>query len=114
MEQDEPQRRADTSGRGRRDVEKRWSDPTAFRIPALYTGAVIVIALALLGVFAGLGGDDVWIGAAVPGVFLLGGLIALVNGVVAYSRGRQWVVWQGAAWFLLVLMLFALMVPFAA
>lgn len=114
MRQDEPGRPEDRRSPGQRDVEKRWSDPAAFRNPAMYCGVVIVIALALLGVFAGLGGDDVWVGAAVPGAFLLGGLIALVAGVVAYSRGRQWVAWQGAAWFLLVLMLFALMVPFAA
>lgn len=102
------------NGRGRRDVEKRWSEPTAYRSAALYCGAVIVVAMIFLGVFAGLGGDDRWIGAGVPGAFLVGGLAALVIGVIAYTRGKQWVVWQGAAWFLLVLMLLSLMVPFAA
>lgn len=99
---------------GRRDVEKRWSEPRSFRLPVAYAVAVLVLALIVLAVFAATGGDHRALAVAVPGILLLGGLGALASGIAAYSRGRPWVPWQGAGWFLLVLMLAALPVPYAA
>ncbi|UQE76307.1 hypothetical protein MYK68_06920 [Gordonia sp. PP30] len=99
---------------GRRDVEKRWSDPRPYRAPTVYALAVIVLALVVLAVFAALGGDNRGLALAVPGVFLLGGIGALGTGIAVYTRGKPWVPWQGAGWFLLVLMLGALTVPYAA
>lgn len=99
---------------GRRDVEKRWSDPGQFRWAAGYAVVVILIALALLAAFAATGGDNRALALAVPAVFGLGGVGALFAGIGAYSRKRPWVPWQGAGWFLLVIMLFALSVPYSA
>ncbi len=99
---------------GRRDAEKRWSDPAPYRAPVIYTFAVIVLALAALALFAALGGDDLPLAAAVPGVFGLGGLGALGAGIAAYRRDRSWMPWQGSGWFLLVLMLATLGLPYAA
>ncbi|MCF8610547.1 hypothetical protein L5G28_10330 [Gordonia sp. HY285] len=98
----------DTPSAGRRDAEKRWSDPNAFRAAARYAAAVLVVGAVLLVVFAATGGTSVILGASVPAVFGVGGLLALGIGFAAYRRGRMWVYWQGAAWALLALMLVAL------
>ncbi|WOC14054.1 hypothetical protein [Gordonia sp. MP11Mi] len=104
----------DTPSAGRRDAEKRWSDPNAFRSAARYAAAVTVLAVVVLVVFAATGGTSVVLGALVPGVFGVGGLLALYIGFSAYRRGRMWVYWQGAAWALLALMLVALPLANAA
>lgn len=99
---------------GRRDVEKRWSEPAAYRAPVIYTVVVIAVAMIVLVVFAALGGQSMPLAIAVPGVFLLGGIGALGTGIAVFLRGRPWVPWQGAGWFLLLLMLAALSLPYAA
>ena len=99
---------------GRRDVEKRWSDPTAFRRAASYVLAVAAVAIVVLILWGQLAPDNQWFAAAVPGVFLLGGLAALGIGMAVYRAGNTWVYWQGAAWFLLALMLVTLPIPLNA
>ncbi|MFZ2512764.1 MAG: hypothetical protein WAW85_16920 [Gordonia sp. (in: high G+C Gram-positive bacteria)] len=99
---------------GRRDVEKRWADSSAYRRAAMYTLGVIVVALVVLAVFAATGGVNRGLAIAVPAIFLAGGLGALILGLSAYFRGQQWVIWEGAGWFLLVLMLPALVFPYTA
>lgn len=99
---------------GQRDVEKRWADPSAYRRAATYTLAVVAVALVVVAVFAATGGTNRGLAIAVPAIFFMGGLGALSLGVHAYFTGRQWVSWEGAGWFLLVLMLPALVLPYAA
>lgn len=95
---------------GRRDVEKRWGDPVAYRGPALYALLVVALAMVFLLLFALLDGMFA-MAVAVPATFLVGGLGALGLGMSTYMRRRSWVGWEGAAWFLLVLMLVALPLP---
>lgn len=99
---------------GRRDVEKRWADPSAYRRAALYSLGVIAAALIVGVVFASTGGANLGLAVAVPAIFLAGGLGALGLGIASYFRGRQWVGWEGAGWFLLVLMLVSLVLPYSA
>ena len=110
----DPQQPPAESGPGRRDVEKRWSDPSDYRAPTIYGVTVIVIAMGVLAAFAALGGESRGLAAAVPGVFLAGGIGGLILGVRAYARKQSWVPWQGVAWFLLILMLGALVLPLSA
>lgn len=99
---------------GRRDVEKRWGDSSAYRRAAAYALGVIVMALVVVAVFAATGGANRGFATAVPVIFFVGGLGALGLGLSAYFRGQQWVGWEGAGWFLLVLMLPALVLPYTA
>lgn len=99
---------------GVRDTEKRWSDPAPYRGPVIYTVAVILLALVALALFAALGGDDLYLAVSVPAIFLLGALGALGTGIGVYRRQRPWMPWQGAGWFLLLLMLATLSLPYAA
>lgn len=102
------------------DVEKRWSDPETFRHAAWYVVAVLLTAgvvLALVLTWAASRPDcsdadtllcDVAaravVGLAPGGVLLLGGIGAFVVTVRQWRRGRNWVIWQGAGWFLFTLM----------
>ncbi|GAA2393921.1 hypothetical protein GSI01S_36_00030 [Gordonia sihwensis NBRC 108236] len=97
----------------RRDAEKRWGHPKDLRSPALFLGAVVVIALGVLVAFV-IGGAPIGLAAAVPGVLGVGGLVALAMAFRAYRRGRSWVEWQGVGWLLLTMMLPALILPFMA
>lgn len=98
---------------GQRDVEKRWGSPSAYRAPLIYVAVVVVIALVLL-VLSGILDGMFALALAVPIAFLVGGLGALALGVRTYLRHRSWVGWQGAAWFLLALMLVTLPIAAAA
>jgi hypothetical protein len=106
-----------------RDVEKRWSDKSAFRSAASYVGAVIAVALAVMALTAA--------GAAtgrqecadegqpplcsdparrvlvfVPtAILLVGGLGAFVVAYRVWRRVGTWPIWHGAGWVLLVFML---------
>ncbi|MGW0250619.1 hypothetical protein ACWDYH_28700 [Nocardia goodfellowii] len=102
------------------DVEKRWSDDNTYRRAATYGLSVIGVAVLVAALsywWAAArercsGADavlcDTSSRAAVvfgPGVvLLLGGLGAFVITYLAYRRGKNWVIWQGAGWFLFVLM----------
>ncbi|MFC9898448.1 hypothetical protein ACFVMC_32560 [Nocardia sp. NPDC127579] len=101
------------------DVEKRWSGDGTFRRAAAY----VIVVLSFAGLVAAL---TFWWAASRarcaaeavlcdtssavavvfgPGaVLLLGGLGAFVATYLVWRRGGKWVVWQGAGWFLLVMM----------
>jgi hypothetical protein len=49
------------------------------------------------------------IALAAPGVLLLGGTIAFVQTYRVWRRRESWWIWQGAGWFLLLLMVVTLM-----
>lgn len=101
------------------DVEKRWTDPGVFRRAALYVGAVLVVAAVVFGIAVlyassrcgdaesqlcdGPSQAAVLIGPSAVG--LLGGIGAFVQTFRQWRRGRNWPIWQGAGWFLFVLVL---------
>ncbi|MEV0334425.1 hypothetical protein [Nocardia sp. NPDC050717] len=102
------------------DAGKRWTNGPAGRQAARYLVAVIVTAALVAATTA------IWAGgrsacadapttlcdgpakAAVlltPAVILLfGGLGAFVRTYLAWRRGQRWPLWQGAGWFLFLLM----------
>ncbi|WP_067806852.1 hypothetical protein [Nocardia beijingensis] len=102
------------------DVEKRWRDPRGFRRAATYVVSVLVTAalVFLLTVLWAAQREcvdqdkllcDTAAQLAVvlgpPVVLLIGGIGAFVETYVQWRRGRTWPIWQGAGWFLFVLML---------
>lgn len=97
-----------------RDVEKRWSDPATLRSAIGYGVGVIVVAAVALVIFAVVDKGSVVLASSVPAILFLGGVGALVRAYRAWRRGGVWVIWQGAGWFLLTLMLVCLSVPWAA
>jgi hypothetical protein len=107
---------------GKRDVEKRWSDRDTFRGAAVYTLAVVGVALTVMAVSLvwGLSNRDEcaeastavcsnperYILALGPTVILLlGGLGAFVHTYRLWREGGTWPVWHGAGWVLFVAML---------
>ncbi|MEV0246951.1 hypothetical protein AB0H76_10220 [Nocardia sp. NPDC050712] len=85
------------------DVEKRFTDDGTFRRAASYVVAVLGIAAVVAAATA------LWAARAAvvfaPGaVLLLGGLGAFVITYLRWRDGKNWVIWQGAGWFLFVLM----------
>jgi hypothetical protein len=93
------------------DVEKRWNDKTALRAAALFDAAVVVVAFAWLIIYLIIDPDSSMWAVGVPAVLLLGGLGAFVQTYRVWKRGGGWPVWQGAGWFLFVLMLVTLSLP---
>ncbi|MCJ0902084.1 hypothetical protein [Rhodococcus sp. ARC_M6] len=106
------------------DTEKRWSDPEEFRRAAIFTIVVVGTALVVLlldalavgrqsggsesgGSESGISGIGI-LAFAPSAVFLIGGLAAFVQTYRVWRRGGTWPIWQGAGWFLMVLMLFSL------
>ena len=111
------------------DTEKRWSDPEEFRRAAIFTIVVVGAALVVLlldalaasrqsggsesgggesgGGESGISGIGI-LAFAPSAVFLIGGLAAFVQTYRVWRRGGTWPIWQGAGWFLMVLMLFSL------
>lgn len=96
------------------DVEKRWDRPGAFRAAARYTGVVVALAALAFVVYATISKDSVVAASAVPSILFLGGVGAFVRTYRLWKVGGAWVAWQGAGWFLLVLMLVSLSIPGAA
>lgn len=102
------------------DVEKRWHDPRTFRRAATYVCSVLataalVFALALLWAAERQNCSEadtllcdtpaqvaMLIGPS--SVLLIGGIGAFVETYVQWRRGRTWPIWQGAGWFLFILM----------
>lgn len=105
------------------DVEKRWSDPEGFRKAAVHVGVAVGLALGSMvailvwtstgtrgycqdGAFRVCTSPGRYLVAFVPtGVLFLGGISALVRAYSTWRRGGKWPIWQGAGWFLLILML---------
>ncbi|MFD4405388.1 hypothetical protein ACFWPH_21760 [Nocardia sp. NPDC058499] len=106
------------------DVEKRWTgDRGGFRRAVRYTLAVLGVAALVCA------GTAIWSATAQcrdadsllcdtpsqvavlfgPGVLLfLGGIGAFVETIRVWRRGGTWPIWQGAGWFLFLIMLFYL------
>ncbi|RBO93709.1 hypothetical protein [Nocardia puris] len=105
------------------DVEKRWSEPGTFRRAVRYDlGVIAVAALVAAVTMVWAARRDVCLDGPIlcdtparlavvlgPGLVLLaGGIGAFVLTVRTLRRGGAWPIWQGAGWFLLVLMVFYL------
>ncbi|WP_280216133.1 hypothetical protein [Nocardia cyriacigeorgica] len=102
------------------DVEKRWTDEGTYRRAAIYALAVLAVAAVVFGVTAFWASahcgeheplmcdapaqSAILIGPTV--VALLGGIGAFVQTLRQWRRGRNWVIWQGAGWFLFTLTMF--------
>jgi hypothetical protein len=93
------------------DVEKNWHDPAAFRAAVTYVVTVIVLAGVAFAIYAIKGDRSLVVAASVPTILLLGGIGAFIKTYNVWRAGGTWPIWQGAGWFLLVLMLVALGVP---
>jgi hypothetical protein len=92
-------------------VEKRFNQPGTYRSAVLYTVAVVAVAAAAFAFFAFVARDSVFSAALVPFFLFAGGVGALVHTYREWKGGSGWTAWQGAGWFLLLLMLVALAVP---
>lgn len=108
----------------RQDVEKSWHDPQTGRKAVRFCLAVLALAAVVIGLtlawaftqrgdqctdaeFAVCASPDRYILAMVPTAILLGGgIVAFVRSYRLYRAGGAWPIWQGAGWFLFVLMLF--------
>ena len=108
----------------RQDVEKSWHDPQTGRKAVRFCVVVVVAAAVVVGLtlawamtargdecadadFAVCASPDRYILAMVPTAILLGGgIVAFVRSYRLYRAGGAWPIWQGAGWFLFVLMLF--------
>ena len=95
-------------------AEKRFRDPQAFRAAVRYCAVVVVAAAAALAMY--LVGDrtSVFSAALVPAFLFVGGTGAVVRTYREWRSGRGWAAWQGATWFLLLLMLATLGLPAGA
>lgn len=96
------------------DVEKRWRNPTALRQALAYGVGVIAVAAVAFAVFAAVDKGSVLLASAVPAVLFIGGVGALAKAYRVWRARGTWPVWQGAAWFLLTLMLVCLSIPWSA
>ncbi|MGV9414002.1 hypothetical protein ACWDOP_29225 [Nocardia sp. NPDC003693] len=102
------------------DVEKKWNDPGALRRAGRYVLGVLIVAAVsavIVLVWAAarnqcLDADTmlcdttsrVIVGLVPGGVLLAGGIGAFVITIREWAAGRTWPIWQGAGWFLFVLM----------
>lgn len=93
------------------DVEKRWHDPAMVRSAVTYV--VAVVGLAGLALAATALWRSLIAGVLVPGILFAGGVGALVRTYRVWKAEGVWPIWQAAAWFLLLLFLVCLGVPFA-
>lgn len=93
------------------DVEKRWHDPIQFRAAVTYV--LTVLALAGLAFAA----TSVWrsllAAILVPVILFVGGVGAFVRTYRVWRAEGVWPIWQAAGWFLLLLFLFFLGIPFS-
>ena len=96
------------------DVEKRFNQPRAFRAAAIYMSAVVAVAGVAFAVFAFAARDSVFAAALVPAILFAGGVGALITAYRIWKVRGRWFAWQGAGWFLLLLMLVTLAIPGSA
>jgi hypothetical protein len=97
-----------------RDVEKRWHDPPTFRKAVTYDAAVIAVAGIAFAIYATTDRASLVLASSVPAILLIGGIGAFVKTYQVWRAGGTWPMWQGAGWFLLVLMLVCLSIPWSA
>ena len=93
------------------DVEKRWHDPAMVRAAVKY--ALVVIALAGVAFTATVVWRSLLAGVMVPGILFAGGVGAFVQTYRVWRAEGVWPIWQAAGWFLLLLFLVCLGVPFS-
>ena len=93
------------------DVEKRWHDPAMVRAAVKYV--LVVIALAGAAFAATLLWRSQVAAILVPGILFFGGIGAFVRTYQVWKVEGVWPIWQAAGWFLLMLFLVCLGVPFA-
>lgn len=96
------------------DVEKRWDRPGSFRAAAIYIGSVVAVAGIVFAVYAFTARDSIVVASLVPAIVFAGGVGAFVRTYREWKAQGGWVAWQGAGWFLFVLMLVCLSIPGAA
>jgi uncharacterized membrane protein HdeD (DUF308 family) len=96
------------------DVEKRFDRPGTFHAAAVYVGAVVVVAGVVFAVYAFTAKESIVAASLVPAVLLVGGIGAFVKTYRVWREEGAWPAWQGAGWFLLLLMLVCLAIPGAA
>jgi hypothetical protein len=96
------------------DVEKRFDRPDAFRAAAIYVAEVVVVAGIAFAIFVFTARTSVIVASAVPVILFGGGVGAFVKTYREWKVEGGWVAWQGAGWFLLILMLVCLAIPGAA
>ncbi|MBX7431813.1 hypothetical protein JDV09_06775 [Mycobacterium sp. Y57] len=95
-------------------AEKRFSRPPDLRAALLYTLTVVALAAVAFAFYAFGPRDSVYAAALVPTFLLVGGVGAFIRTYREWKAERGWVAWQGAGWFLLLLMLVTLSVPGSA
>ena len=93
------------------DVEKRWHDPAMVRAAVKYD--LVVIALAAAAFAATVMWRSVLAGVLVPGILFAGGVGAFIRTYQVWKVEGVWPIWQAAGWFLLLLFLVCLGVPFS-
>ena len=93
------------------DVEKRWNDPVQFRAAVTY--AVMVIALAGVAFTATAIWRSLLAAILVPGILFGGGIGGLIRTYRVWRAEGVWPIWQAASWFLPMLALFCLGIPFS-
>jgi predicted membrane-bound mannosyltransferase len=95
-------------------AEKRFNRPGAFLPAAIYTFAVVAVAGVAFAFYAFGARDSVYAASLVPAFLFIGGVGAFVRTYRGWKADSDWVAWQGAGWFLLLLMLVALAIPGSA
>lgn len=93
------------------DVEKRWHDPEQVRAAIKYV--LLVIALAAAAFAATVMWRSLLAGILVPVILFLGGIGAFVRTYQVWKAEGVWPIWQAAGWFLLLVFLVCLGVPFS-
>ena len=93
------------------DVEKRWHDPAGFHVAVTYVVAVIVVAGVAFA--AAVAWHSLIAAVLVPVILFAGGIGAFVRTYQVWRAEGVWPIWQGAGWFLLLVMLLCLGVPVA-
>jgi peptidoglycan/LPS O-acetylase OafA/YrhL len=101
-------------GNDRDYAEKRFNRPGTAGAAAVYTVAVVAVAGVAFAFYAFGARDSVYAAALVPAFLFLGGVGAMVRTYREWKADRGWAAWQGAGWFLLLLMLVALAIPGSA
>ncbi|UXA18428.1 hypothetical protein [Mycobacterium sp. SMC-4] len=92
-------------------AEKRLDKAGVYRSAVIYTGAVVAVAAVVFAIFVFAARGSVFAAALVPSVVFLGGVGAFVKTYLEWKADRGWAAWQGAGWFLMLLVLVTLAVP---